>query len=142
MDLESHGTTRDASAGEDDDETPLVKRPRMGAAQFGQQLQCSVSTQGALHASPQTSRRQDRSLALALQDANYGDPLAFSDALILKEPKPEPDVIAAQGKSYQAAPKAIHLNAGSSGTRVCLAVLNIIFNFLQNQLFYVCVYRS
>lgn len=116
MDLESHGTTRDASADEEDNETPLVKRPRMGAAQFGQQLQpgprqCSVSTQGALPASPQTSRRQTRSLT-----ANYGDPSAIGDALILKEPKPDPDVNAAQGKACQAVPKAIHVNAGSSGT--------------------------
>ncbi|KAF8654043.1 hypothetical protein HU200_062189 [Digitaria exilis] len=116
VDLESHGTTRDASADEEDNETPLVKRPRMGAAQFGQQLQpgprqCSVSTQGALPASPQTSRRQTRSLT-----ANYGDPSAIGDALILKEPKPDPDVKASQGKACQAVPKAIHLNAGSSGT--------------------------
>nr|CAB3481773.1 unnamed protein product [Digitaria exilis] len=124
VDLESHGTTRDASADEEDNETPLVKRPRMGAAQFGQQLQpgprqCSVSTQGALPASPQTSRRQTRSLT-----ANYGDPSAIGDALILKEPKPDPDVNASQGKACQAVPKAIHLNAGSSGAGVRRSTVN------------------
>ncbi|CAO2211861.1 unnamed protein product [Urochloa humidicola] len=99
-DSEPHGTTRDdphsyASAGEDDNETPLVKRPRMGAADFGQDLQpgprqSTASTQGSLPTSPQTSRRQTRSLALAQKAADHGDPSAIGGALISKEPKPEP----------------------------------------------------
>jgi len=104
-DSEPHGTTRDdrhsyASAGEDDNETPLVKRPRMGVADFGQELQpgpqrSTVSTQGALPTSPQTSRRQTRSLTLVQQAADHGDPAAINDAPILKEPKPEPQIDAA-----------------------------------------------
>ncbi|CAO2190227.1 unnamed protein product [Urochloa humidicola] len=104
-DSEPHDTTRDdrhsyASAGEDDNETPLVKRPRMGTANFGQDLQpgpqqSTVSTQGSLPTSPQTSRRQTRSLTLAKQAADQGDTSA-------KEPKPELGIDAArQGSTVQ-----------------------------------------
>ncbi|CAL5000457.1 unnamed protein product [Urochloa decumbens] len=99
---EPHGTTRDdrhsyASAGEDDNETPLVKRPRVGAADFGQDLQpgprqSTASTQGSLPTSPQTSHRQTRYLTLAQHAA---DP-AIGDAVMSKEPKPEPGTDAAR----------------------------------------------
>lgn len=97
-DSDPRGTTRDDrhsydSAGEDDNETPLVKRPRMGVADFGQERQPGaqrsiVSTQGALPTSPQTSRRQTRSVRLAQQAADHGDPSAINDA----QPKPEPQI--------------------------------------------------
>ncbi|CAL5014207.1 unnamed protein product [Urochloa decumbens] len=103
---EPHGTTRDDrhsydSAGEDGNETPLVKRPRMGAAHFGQDLQpgprqSTASTQGSVPTSPQTSRRQTRSLTIAQQAVDHGGPSAIGDALISKEPKPEPGTDAAR----------------------------------------------
>ncbi|AQK51517.1 putative SET-domain containing protein family [Zea mays] len=86
--------------GEDDNETPLVKRPRMGTANFRAELQPfesgpqqpTVSTQGALSVSPQNSRGVTRSLTVVLQDAGCEYPLAVDDSFIVKEPKPEPQI--------------------------------------------------
>jgi len=131
-DLEPHVTTRDdrhtyASAGEDDNETPLVKRPRMGTSEFGHQLQPGPlqptgSAQGA-SASPETHR----SLMLAQQAADHGDPSAIGDALILKEPKPEPQINVAQVKACRdarATSDAIDFNVGSSGAGARGRVVN------------------
>lgn len=152
-DLEPHGSTRDDrqqyvsaihdDTGEDDNETPLVKRPRMGTANFRSELQpfesgprqSTVSTQGALPASPQTSRRQTRSLTVVPHAAGHEYPLAVNDALIVKEPKPEPEIDIAEvsvgdpltDRDFLACPDAIRLNDGSLG-KGCLAVLNIMFH--------------
>ncbi|KAJ1269724.1 hypothetical protein BS78_07G232900 [Paspalum vaginatum] len=131
-DPQPHGATSDryASAshydtGEDDDETPLVKKPRMAASDTGHELQPSGNSFGpgphqpkvSTHASPQASRRQTRSLTLGQQAAaHHGDPPAIADALVLKEPKPEPqdgvgDTLTC--KDVLAGPDVIPLNVGS-----------------------------
>jgi hypothetical protein len=148
-DLEPNGSTRDDlqqyvyashdDTGEDDNETPLVKRPRMGTANFRPEplpfepgpQQSAVSTQGALPASPQGSRRQTRSLTVVPHAAGHEYPLAVDDALIVKEPKPEPQIDIAEvsvgdpltDRDFLAGPEAIRLNGGSSG-KVCL--LNVL----------------
>ncbi|XP_062191430.1 histone-lysine N-methyltransferase SUVR4-like [Phragmites australis] len=123
---------------DDDDETPLVKRPRMSVADSGQELQTfdigrkslepgprqsTVSTQGVVPASPQTTRPQTRSLTLVQQAADHGGPSAIIDALLLNNPKPEPEIDAAQGSLSDGftcqdvldGPDARQLNIGSSG---------------------------
>jgi hypothetical protein len=115
----------------------------MGTAEFGHELQPGPwqsigSAQGALSASPETSCRQNRSLTLAQQAADHGDPSPIGDALILKEPKSEPQINAAQGKACRdarAASDAIDFNVGSSGTWVFpagLKILNIMFNQIES----------
>jgi hypothetical protein len=93
--------------------------------------QSVVSTQGALPASPQGSRRQTRSLTVVPHAAGHEYPLAVDDALIVKEPKLEPQIDIAEvsvgdpltDRDFLAGPEAIRLNGGSSG-KVCL--LNVL----------------
>lgn len=133
--------------GEDDNETPLVKRPRMGMGNFRKEpqpfepgpQQFTVSTQGALPTSPQASRRQTRSLTVVPHAAGHEYPLAVDDGLILKEPKPEPQIDIAEvsvgdpltDRSFLASPDAIRLKNGSSG-KVCPAVINTMFSMFYN----------
>jgi hypothetical protein len=108
----------------------------MGTSEFGHQLQPGPlqptgSAQGA-SASPETHR----SLMLAQQAADHGDPSAIGDALILKEPKPEPQINVAQVKACRdarATSDAIDFNVGSSGTWVFPVGLNIL-NIISNQI--------
>lgn len=167
MDSEPNGSTWDNrqqyfsathdDTGEDDNETPLVKRPRMGTANFRSEpqpfepgpQQSTVSTQGALPASPQASRRQSRSLAVVPHAAGHEYPLAVDDALIVKEPKPEPQIDISEvsvgdpltDRDFLAGPDAIRLDDGSSG-KVCLAVLNIMFSMFYNDKLRPCLYSS
>ncbi|XP_066351083.1 probable inactive histone-lysine N-methyltransferase SUVR2 isoform X2 [Miscanthus floridulus] len=147
---EPNGSTRDDlqqyvyashdDTGEDDNETPLVKRPRMGTANFRPEplpfepgpQQSTVSTQGALPASPQASRRQTRSLTVVPHAAGHEYPLAFDDALIVREPKPEPHIDIAEvsvsdpwtDRDFLAGPDAIRLNDGSSGSGARGSIVN------------------
>lgn len=88
----------------------------MGTANFRPELQppqqSTVSTQGALPTSPQTSRRQTRSLTVEPHAAGHEYPLAVNDALVVKEPKPEPQIDRAE--DFVAGPNATQLNDGSS----------------------------
>ncbi|KAL6900625.1 hypothetical protein ACP4OV_005301 [Aristida adscensionis] len=112
---------------DDDNETPLVKRPRTGASDFGQERplqsfeagrktlesgpqQSSGLTEDNIPASPLTTRQETRSLILAQEAAARGNPSAIIDALILKDPKPEPEI-----DDIQTGPDAQQLNVRSSG---------------------------
>ncbi|KAL6662046.1 hypothetical protein ACP70R_001430 [Stipagrostis hirtigluma subsp. patula] len=118
---EPHGTSRgdqyhSASASQyemddDDNVTPLVKRPRMGTSDSGQEQPRQPFDAGR------------KALALAQQAAERGDPLAIVDALILKDPKPEPEIDVAQDsvsgaftcRDVPVVPDARPLNVCSSG---------------------------
>lgn len=123
-------------AADDDNETPLIKRPRIkGKSLEPEPPQPTVPTQSAGPASPQPTRRQTRALTAAQQAADHGDPSAIvtykgdngsllenpEDALFLKEPKPEPEIDAFTCPDVPVDPVAKQMNIGSSGIRVHLA---------------------
>lgn len=97
--------------------------------------QSTVSIQGALPASPQTIRRQTRSLTVAQQAAGDEYPVVVADVLIVKEPKPEPQTDIAEisvgdplsDQDFLAGSDAIWHNDGSSG-KVCTPSCSVFYN--------------
>lgn len=126
----SASASRHDMAADDDNETPLIKRPRIkGKSLEPEPPQPTVPTQSAGPASPQPTRRQTRALTAAQQAADHGDPSAIvtykgdngsllenpEDALFLKEPKPEPEIDAFTCPDVPVDPVAKQMNIGSSG---------------------------